>query len=167
MKLRLSKEWFENRIQPDEGFEVGAGVPPGIPECTDKTSGSEQGQPTDEEFAETLAFGTLIRFMRRDQRLSVEQLASAAKVEVAELVKIELDPKYVPDPRLVHQLARFFDLPQRALLKLLNETTAHNVQLRDAACRFAANSSKIADLSREERVAMTEFVEFLGTQNDD
>jgi len=167
MKLQLSKGWFENRIQPNEDFEVGAGVPAGTPECTDKTSGSDQEQPTDEEFAETLAFGTLIEFMRRDRRLSVEQLASAARVEVAELVKIEFDPKYVPHPRSVHQLARFFDLPQRALLKLSNVTTVHNIQLRDAAYRFAANSSKIAELSREERVAMTEFVEFLGTQDDD
>ena len=107
MKLHLNKEWFENRIQPDEDFEVGAGVPTGTSECTDKTSASDQEQATDEEFAETLAFGTLIEFMRRDRRLSVEQLASAARVEVAEIVKIEFDPKYVPHPRSVHQLARF------------------------------------------------------------
>jgi HTH-type transcriptional regulator, competence development regulator len=167
MKLQLSKEWFENRIQPNEDFEVGAGVPPGTPECADKTSGSDQEQATDEEFAETLAFGTLIEFMRRDRRLSVEQLASAARVDVTEIVKIEYDPRYVPHPRSVHQLARFFDLPQRTLLKLSNVTTVHNAQLRDAAYRFAANSSKIAELSHEERVAMTEFVEFLGTQDDD
>lgn len=167
MKLQLSKEWFENRIQPEEDFEVGAGVPTGTSECTDTTSASDQEQATDEEFAETLAFGTLIEFMRRDRRLSVEQLASAARVEVAEIVKIEFDPKYVPHPRSVHQLAMFFELPQRALLKLSNVTTVHNIQLRDAAYRFAANSSKIAELSHEERVAMTEFVEFLGTQDDD
>lgn len=27
MKLQLSEEWFENRIRPDEDFDVGAGVP--------------------------------------------------------------------------------------------------------------------------------------------
>jgi len=167
MKLQLSKEWFENRIQPDEDFEVGAGVPTDTQECANDTSGNEQEQMTDEEFAETLAFGTLIQFMRRDRRLSVEQLASAARVDVAEIVKIEFDPKYVPHPRSVHQLATFFELPQRALLKLSNVTMVHNNQLRDAAYRFAANSSKIAELSHEERVAMTEFVEFLGTQDDD
>jgi|694.fasta_scaffold94929_4 hypothetical protein len=167
MKLSLNKEWFENRIQPNENYEVGAGIPSGTADCTDSTNGGDQGQVIDEEFAESLAFGTLIEFKRRDQRLSVEQLASAARVDVAEIVKIEQDPKYVPHPRSVHQLAMFFNLPQRALLKLSNVTTVHNNQLRNAAYRFAANSSKIAELSREERVAMTEFVEFLGTQDDD
>lgn len=167
MKLQLNKDWFENRIQPNEDFEVGAGVPTPKPVSTDKTSGSDQEQPTDGEFTETPAFGTLIEFMRRDRRLSVEQLASGARVEVAEIVKIEFDPKYIPHPRSVHQLARFFDLPQRALLKLSNVKTVHNLQLRDAAYRFAANSSKIAELSSEERVAMTEFVQFLGTQDDE
>lgn len=166
MKLQLSKEWFENRIQPNEDFEVGAGVPAGAPECTDKTSTSDQVQPTDDKFAETLAFGTLIEFLRRDRRLSVEQLASAARVEVAELVKIEFDPKYAPHPRAVHQLARFFDLPQQALLKLSNVTPSDDPELRQAAKRFAVNSSKVAELSREERVAMAEFVEFLVTQVD-
>lgn len=167
MKLQLNKEWFENRIQPDEDFEVGAGAPMDAAECAHNISGDDQEQFSDEEFAETLAFGTLIQFLRRDRRLSVEQLASDARLDVAEIVKIEFDPKYIPHPRSVHQLASFFGMPQRALLKLSNVTTVHNNQLRDAAYRFAANSSKIAELSHEERVAMTEFVQFLGTQDDD
>ncbi len=165
MKLQLNKEWYETRIQPDEDFEVGAGVPTAERECAEETSGSDQEQPTDEELAETLAFGTLIRFMRRHRRLSVEQLASAAKVGVGEIVKIEFDSKYVPHPRSVLQLATFFRLPQRALLKLSNVTTVHDKQLRNAAYRFAVNSVTIAELSHAERVAMTEFVEFLGTQD--
>ncbi len=51
MELKLSKDWFENRIQPDEDFEVGAGAPAGAPECTDNTSDNEQESTTDEEFA--------------------------------------------------------------------------------------------------------------------
>ena len=168
MKLQLNKEWFENRIQADEDFEVGAGVPVEMGESGLKSDGDVlKSSSGDDEFAETLAFGTLIEFMRRDRQLSIEQLASNARVDVAEIVKIEYDPKYVPQPRSVHQLARYFGLPQRALLKLSNVTTVHNHQLRDAAFRFAANSSKIAELSHEERVAMTEFVQFLGTQDGD
>lgn len=166
MKLQLNKDWFEHRIQPNESYEVGAGVPSGTSDRSSRTNGSGQEQVIDEEFAESRAFGTLIEFMRRDQRLTVEQLASAARVDVTEIVKIELDPKYVPYPRSVHQLALFFNLPQRALLKLANVTTVHNNQLRNAAYRFAVKSSTIAELSGEERVAMTQFVEFLGTQDD-
>lgn len=113
MKLNLSKEWYENRIQPDEEFEVGAGCPPAS-STGDETTGAAQEPVTDEGLAENVAFGTLIQLLRRDRRLTVEDLASSAGVDVAEIVKIELDPKYVPHPRSVHQLARFFDLPQRA-----------------------------------------------------
>ncbi|MBN1909931.1 MAG: helix-turn-helix transcriptional regulator [Pirellulales bacterium] len=163
MTLELNKEWFDKRIHQDEEYEVGAGCP-GL-EAIQQTSECGQAEREDEEFAETFAFGTLIRFLRRDRRLKIEQLAANARVEVAELVKIELDPNYVPQPRSVHQLAAYFDLPQRALLKLSNVTMVHSTQLRDAAYRFAANASQISELSREERAAMTEFVEFLGSQD--
>jgi len=167
MKFQLGKEWFEKRIHLEEDFEVGAGVPPDRRECGHETTAIVQNQTSNEEFAKSLAFGTLIQFLRRDRRLSVEQLASDAKVDVAEVVKIEFDPKYVPHPRSVHQLASFFGMPQRALLKLSDVSTVHNAQLRAAVYRFTAHSSEIAELSHEERVAMTEFVQFLGTQDGD
>jgi|LakMenEpi03Aug12_release.lakeMendotaPanAssembly.Ray.scaffolds.fasta_scaffold1057648_1 hypothetical protein len=52
-------------------------------------------------------------------------------------------------------------------MKLANVTTTHNEQLPDAAVRFAASSSKVMELSREERAALAEFVQFLASQEDD
>lgn len=162
MELKLSKEWFENRISTEDTCEVGAGAP-----------GAERsmepwlsvGPHTEDDFVETYAFGTLVTLLRRDRMLSVEELAAEARISAADLLNIEVDPKYVPNPRAVHQLAEFFDIPQRSLLKLANVTTVHNELLRDAAVRFAASSSQVMQLTREERAALTEFVHFLSSQD--
>lgn len=157
MKLQLDKSWFESRIRQDEEFEVGVGTGTG--------KGEDSGEP-EEDFAGTYAFGTLIQLMRREKGLTVEQLAERARVGVAEVVGIERDPRHKPRPRSVYQLADFFGLPQRALLKLSNVTEVHDEPLREAAYHFAANSSTVAELSREERAAMTEFVKVLSAQGD-
>jgi transcriptional regulator with XRE-family HTH domain len=162
MKLNLSKSWYENRIPKEKDLEVGLGSP-FKEESGD--AGKEAAQFEPEEFVELYAFGGLVQFLRRDHMLSIEQLASRAQIDPLEILTIERDAKYVPKPRTVHQLAQFFKLPERPLLKLSNVTTDHNEKLRDAAVRFAANSTKVMELSREERAALSEFVDFLSSQS--
>lgn len=164
MKLELNKQWFEKNISDKENFEVGAGVP--TPDVTEVASECLPIRNED-EFVESYAFGALVQLLRRDKKLSVEQLSVNAQVSAAEILSIEFDPKYVPKPRTVFQISKFFGLPDRSLMKLANVTTVHSNKLRDAAVRFAASSSKVMDLSREERAALTEFVQFLATQEAD
>jgi hypothetical protein len=76
MKLALNKAWFEKKIQVNENYEVGVGVPVRIAEYTTRAIGEAQGRIIDEPFAETLACGTLIEIMRRDQQLTVEQFGT-------------------------------------------------------------------------------------------
>jgi hypothetical protein len=52
MKLTLNREWFETRIQPNENYEVGAGVPSSAADCSNSAKGEAQGQMSNEEFAE-------------------------------------------------------------------------------------------------------------------
>jgi transcriptional regulator with XRE-family HTH domain len=164
MKLELVKGWFEKNI-PHDNPEVGAGLPePGV-ELPCATG--EGGIHRDDDFVEAYAFGALVQLLRRDRKLTVDQLASAVQVGTPELISIELDPKYIPKPRTVFQISKYFGLPDRPLMKLANVTTTHNDQLRDAAVRFAASSSKVMELSREERAALAEFVQFLASQEDD
>jgi transcriptional regulator with XRE-family HTH domain len=164
MKLGLNKQWFEKNIVHDENFEVGAGVP-----TSDVTGEAPECVPirNEDEFAESYAFGALVQLLRRDRKLSVEQLAANAQLSASEILNIEFDPKYVPKPRTVFQISKYFSLPDRSLMKLANVTTVHSNKLRDAAVRFAASSSTVMDLSREERAALTEFVQFLVTQEAD
>lgn len=161
MKLELTKEWFEKNL-PHDNPEVGAGTPAQIehPQYESDESNSHR----EDEFVEAYAFGSLVQLLRRDRKLTVDELAAAVHVAVPELISIEFDPKYVPKPRTVFQLSNYFGLPDRPLMKLANVTTVHSDRLRDAAVRFAANSSKVMELSREERAALAEFVGFLASQ---
>ncbi len=164
MKLNLNRKWFEDRIAAEDNCEVGVGAAP--EECVAEHEPRVVQHP-EVEFVETYAFGTLVAMLRRDRMLTVEELAAEARVSAADLLNIEVDPKYVPNPRAVHQLAQYFEIPQRSLLKLANVTTVHNDRLRDAAVRFAANSSQVMMLTREERAVLAEFVDFLSSQDAD
>jgi hypothetical protein len=164
MKLELAKGWFEKNI-PHDNPEVGAGLPEQGVELQCVTG--EGGIHREDDFVEAYAFGALVQLLRRDRKLTVDQLASAVQVGTPELISIELDPKYIPKPRTVFQISKYFGLPDRPLMKLANVTTTHNDRLRDAAVRFAASSSKVMELSREERAALAEFVQFLASQEDD
>ena len=57
------------------------------------------------------AFAKLVELRRRALRLSVEALAEAADVDVAELVSIELGKAEVPELRTVAKLAKALKLP--------------------------------------------------------
>lgn len=164
MKLELAKGWFEKNI-PHDNPEVGAGLP--AQEDGQQCGTSEMGVRREDEFVEAYAFGALVQLLRRDRKLSLDQLASAVQVGTPELISIERDPKYIPKPRTVFQISKYFGLPDRPLMKLANVTTTHNDRLRDAAVRFAASSCKVMELSREERAALAEFVQFLASQEDD
>lgn len=164
MKLNLNRKWFEDRISAEDDCEVGAGA---LPEKSVAQPSARVVQHSEDEFVETYAFGTLVSLLRRDRMLSVEQLAAEARISVEDLLNIEVCPKHVPNPRAVCQLAQVFNIPQRSLLKLSNVTTVHNERLRDAAVHFAASSSQVMELTREERAALTEFVHFLSSQDAD
>lgn len=164
MKLELAKGWFEKNI-PLDNPEVGAGLPG--QECGQQSGISEREVHQEDDFPEAYAFGALVQLLRRDRKLSVDQLASAAQVATPELMSIELDPEYVAEPRTVYQISRYFGLPDRPLMKLATVTTPRNDRLRDAAVRFAANASRVMELSHEERAALAEFIQFLASQEDD
>jgi len=164
MKLNLNKEWYEERIPREADLDVTAGIPV---EDEFHDQREPRGQQEEGGFAEFHAFGSLVQLLRRNRSLTVEQLSTAANIDVTEVISIECDAKYAPKPRTVHQLATYFELPDRSLIKLSNLTTVHSAKLRDAVVRFAANSSTVMELSREERQALTEFVGFLSSEGVD
>lgn len=164
MKLNLTKAWFEENL-PHDNPEVGIGLPAQESNMDCTTVGIENRREGD--FVEGYAFGALLRLLRREKKLTVDQLASFVQVEPEELIIIEHNPRYIPKPRTVFQISQYFHLPDRPLMELANVTTAHNDSLHDAAVRFAAQSSKVMELSQEERAALTEFVTFLASQGGD
>ena len=64
----------------------------------------------------------------------------------------------------MHQLAKFFGLPEKRLFELSNLAASHSHDLKEAAVRFAANAKNVPDLCPEEQQALNEFVKFLSSR---
>jgi len=107
------------------------------------------------------AFVKLLQLKRRERKLSVEELAIKADLDMAELLRIESDEAYIATPFSVHKLAEFFKLPERPLMALAGLLTVKDAQFQQQALRFAARSEPVEKLSREEHRALEEYVKFL------
>jgi len=110
------------------------------------------------------AFIRLLQLARRERRLSLEQLAQKADIDLGELVKIEADESFKPTPRTIHQLAEFLKLPAKKLMVLAGLLQVKDFGLQQASVRFAARSEPVEDVSPEEHAALEEYVKFLNEQ---
>jgi transcriptional regulator with XRE-family HTH domain len=113
------------------------------------------------QFTERVALAKLIELRRRQYRLSAEDLARKADVDLADVVSIERGERTVPEPRTVHRLAQALDLPEPRLLELAGLLLANDARFREATVQFAARSEPVAALLPEEQEALEEFVGLL------
>lgn len=107
------------------------------------------------------AFARLVGLRRRDLRMTVEQLAERAEVDVADVVSIELGELDQPEPRTVFKLAGALKLPAPKLMQVSGLAVPRDTRFNDAVVRFAARSEPVDKLSKEEHAALEEFVRFL------
>lgn len=104
--------------------------------------------------------GKFIELSRRNRRLTVEDLAAQADVDLSDLVELETNESAAPEPRTVYQLSQVFGVPAQAMMELAGLATARG-EVNNAAVRFAARAESISDLSEQERSALEEFVGIL------
>lgn len=102
-----------------------------------------------------------LRLLRRRDNLSEEQLAERARVDVAEIRRIEYDRTYTPLPRTIYQLEQVFNLPRRSLVRLSGLTRQESPDFTKEVLRFAASAKNIERLTRDERKILNAFVHFL------
>lgn len=103
--------------------------------------------------------------MRRKRGLTVEKLAEEAEIDLDQIVRIENDAHFQPEVRTVYQLARTFNLPNKALLQPSGNTKAWSPAMHEHALRFAARSgSSVQGLTKEEKRVLEDFVSFLAKQ---
>lgn len=159
MRVRhMSDDLFRKRAADEDGCMISA---IGQRLLLDhRHEGSQQRREPIREPAR-LAFSTLISYRRRALRLTMENLAAKAHVELDELLRIEDDGAYVPEPRTVHQLAHELKLPLPQLLVLSGNATSASAELTAASVRFAARSRAVEKLNRQENDALNEFVKIL------
>jgi len=157
MRIEITKDWCIKMARLEDDYEIGAGAIAVDPVF----DGEKAAADTSEQSEPSIAFGRLLRLMRRSQGLSVEKLADDAKVEMEELVGIEEDTHFRPKIRTVYQIATYFNLPQANLLQVARLTTPRDPRLTEEAVRFAARSEPVVALTKEERAALDAFVTVL------
>lgn len=96
MRIEITKEWCLKMAQLETNTEIGAGRLAFDPIFNDAqmTESKDLKEPN-------IAFGRFVQLMRRRQGLTLENLADGADVEITELVEIEEDFRYTPQPRTV------------------------------------------------------------------
>mgnify|MGYP001577301323 CR=1 FL=1 len=158
MNVKFTIDWLKKRADMDEGAEFSAGALT-IDELAQEANALRQSPG--EQLVLGEAFGKLIRLMRDDRHLSLDDLASSAEVDAEELVKIESVASYVPEPRTVFQLAKVLKLPEKKMLQLSGNMIVRDSELTSQAERFAANAKHIDHLSKDQRDVLMVFVRYL------
>lgn len=159
MKINVTKDWCVTMAKEEAGAEIGAGLLAADP-IFDGEEGTGQ-QPSDDV---RLAFGRFVNLMRRARSLSIEKLADDANLDVGDVMSIEEDAHYVPEPRTVYRLAQAFEVPQNTLMELSGLAKPANDQFIEKVVRYAARSEPTAELSAEEQSALDGFIAVLSEQ---
>lgn len=155
MKFEISREWIEAKARSEGDYEIGAGLLGFDPSVDDGTDGVVVAEES------RLAFSRFVALSRRNLRLSAEGLADYADVELAEVMSIESDLSYEPEPRTVHQLAHAFSVDQRKLMELSGLARPKSPAFIHEAVRYAARSESLEELSEDEMVALEAMVAIL------
>lgn len=165
MKLERSKEWWLARARREGNAVIGAGLLAFDPAPDERPTGAQVTGAQVVAAEETrIAFGKFVNLMRRRRGFSMEELAQAADLDASELLVIEDDVHYVPEPRTVFKLAQTFEVPQRRLMQLAGLVASNDAGLRQEAVRFAARSEAVQKLSPEESAALEAFIAVLSEQ---
>ena len=150
MKVYIPHDWCVEMAQLEGDAEVGAGalaldLAPGQTPGLGSTLAAPPDYPT---------FGRLVRFLRREHNLSLEQLADQARLHLPDLVAVERDADHTPNLRTVYQIAKHFKLQASGLLQLAGLAAPSDPSLSDSAVRFAANSDPTSELSDQQRAIL-------------
>jgi hypothetical protein len=161
MRLERSKDWWIARARREGDTAVGAGLLAFDPAPEERPS-TAQAVAVEETH---IAFGKFVNLMRRRRGYTMERLAEVADLDLSELLVIEDDVHYVPEPRTVFRLARTFQVSQRRLMQLAGLAAANDTGFRQEAVRFAARSESVQKLTPEETSALEAFVAILSEQD--
>lgn len=101
MKMNLSKEWLRQRAALDDKAEVSAGTLDLDRLPAVRPSNVISMQASAEAESPNPAFGRLINLWRRKKGFRIDVLADKARIDVSELIEIERNLNFVPEPRTV------------------------------------------------------------------
>ncbi len=155
MTFNITKGWCRTAGTREDGLDIAAGVIAADPIFT------HEGGADDSPEASRLALGRFINLMRRNQGLSIEDLAQQADIEIGDLLSLENNAPYLPDARTLYQLSEVFDVSQEKLMGLSGLTHSKDDNYVEQAVRYAAKSASVEVLSDEEHSILNGFISVL------
>lgn len=111
------------------------------------------------------AFVLFVRLKRQALGLTIDQLAGRTGIHREEVVAMERNSAYRPTPLTLHRLSEGFNVPVQKLMLLAGAVQEIPRDMCEQASRFAAMSESFSKLTREERKAVDEFVNFLKAES--
>ena len=161
MKLQISREWLERKLQQGDDADVAAG---GTPLEQFKTD-MKQRTVTPAVLAEVPTdLGKVVRFVREQRGWTKSELADLADVDEAEIEAIETQKTYDPTPRTVRQLADACHFSRTRFIALANHRL--EVAANNGAIRYAAKSKGTASVSDDQYELIRTLIEVL-SQGDE
>ena len=112
------------------------------------------------------AFSILMRQLRLEQNLTVEELACRIEVEPEQLHRIERHVGFKPPPRTLVRLADWHRLPIKAVIQMAGGVKTMNHSLEESVLCFAAKSESFERLNAYEKRLLNEFVQCLRKQEE-
>ena len=107
------------------------------------------------------AFQVTLENLRRARGLTVHQLAKKTGIDHDEILAMERNDGYRPQPYILHILSKFYGIPDERLAALAGAFREIPEDIRESAARYAAQSESFAKLTKQERKALDDFVKAL------
>jgi transcriptional regulator with XRE-family HTH domain len=156
MKLQISREWLERKLQQGDDADVGAGGTPLDQFKKDMKQRTVTPAVLDEAPTD---LGKVLRFVREQRGWTRSELADLADVDEAEVEALETQRTYDPAPRTVGQLADACHFSRPKFIALANHRL--EVAANDSAIRYAAKSKGTASVSNEQYELIRVLIEVL------
>ncbi len=161
MKLQISREWLERKLQQGDDADAGAGGTP----LEQFKKDMKQRTVTPAVLAEVPTdLGKVLRFVREQRGWTRSELADLADVDEAEVEALETLRIFDPTPRTVGQLADACHFSRARFIELANHRLA--VAANDGVIRYAAKSKGTASVSDDQYEMIRALVEVL-SQGDE
>lgn len=161
MKLQISREWLERKLQQGDDADVGAGGTP----LEQFKKDMQQRTVTPAVLAQVpTELGKVLRFVREQRGWTRSELADLADVDEAEIEALETQTTYDPAPRTVGQLADACHFSRVKFISLANHRL--EVAANDSVIRYAAKSKGTASVSDDQYDLIRALVEVL-SQGDE
>ena len=137
-----------------------------IAKALNRTLTVKMGEKDKDTNVMRFVFQEVVRGLRKQKGLKIDQFAKRVGIERDEVVALERDVDYRPTPLILYKLSDFHKVSQRKLAVLAGAVKDVSIDMRKEASRFAAQSESFTKLTDEEKRTLDEFVKFLRTKDD-